>query len=306
MPFFQDRKLFESPPRLLLVHTNSARRQGDIESAWNHSNANPGRNTLPHYQVDRDGRARKMCPSDRHGIANATVSEETKIILGGGSFRFPWKTLKAEWKDEILAHGNVQDWSLAIETADTGTDDDRTISAFTEIQAEMVAQIIAFESIAHGFPIEFPSAWHGAGVASHCEPFGYPYWTSNLQHKGCPGPKKQAQVRDVIMPRAQEIKDVWHREASIVVDTGRLQVVVGDPSEVSIPVSETTLVASVLDQIYFAISNVVLPFTYGESWILEYASGDPVPEIGTGWARRHGVDIDSRTIQEVGIAPGAV
>ncbi len=112
VPFFEDRKRFDAPPRLLLVHTNAASGEGTVESAWNHTNAAPGTNTLPHYQVDRDGRARKMCPSDRRGIANGTVGDQNKM----------WKSLPADQQDDIKAHGNVQHWSLAIETADTGTE----------------------------------------------------------------------------------------------------------------------------------------------------------------------------------------
>lgn len=171
-------------PRSIFAHTNGARGEGSIESAWNWAHARPNRNTCPHYQVDRTGRARKMLPSNRRGIANATVNE---------------------YEGE---HGDVSWWSLAIETADTGTNDDPTISAFTPAQAERVAEIIAHESIVHGFPLEIISEWHGAGVASHTDPFGYPY-TTLYRGKICPGDKKKAQVRSLVLPRAREIAAAW-------------------------------------------------------------------------------------------------
>lgn len=247
VPFFADRKLFTAPPRLLLIHTNSARGEGTVQSAWNHSNARPNKNTLPHYQVDRDGRARKMCPSDRRGIANGTVSDETEIKRGDGTVHRPWPTLTAAQQSDILSHGNVQHWSLAIETADTGTDDDPTISAFTAVQAEVVAQIIAFESIVHGFRIEFPAHWHGTGVACHTEPATFPFWTINAG-KTCPGPKKKRQMREQIMPRAQAIKDAWmigtHVEAGRAALQGRAGT--GTEEELDVNWNPTTVtVASV-------------------------------------------------------------
>ena len=64
------------------------------------------------------------------------VGEQTKIKRNDASFHFPWRTLTHQQQADISAHGNVQHWSLAIETADTGTADDPTISAFTPTQAE--------------------------------------------------------------------------------------------------------------------------------------------------------------------------
>jgi hypothetical protein len=64
-------------PRSILTHTNAASREGSVESAWNWSHAAPNTNTVPTYQVDRrhDGVwARKMLPSNRRAIANATVT----------------------------------------------------------------------------------------------------------------------------------------------------------------------------------------------------------------------------------------
>jgi hypothetical protein len=185
VPFWQERPMLNGgKARLFLVHTNAASREGSIESAWNWATSKPNQNTIPHYQVDRSGRARKMLPTNRQGIANATA-----------------KSAQGE-------HGNVREWSLAMETADTGYLDDPSISAFTDVQAERVAEIIAYEHMVSGFPLEYPKEWYGAGVGCHTEPFGYPYWTL-FNGKTCPGDKKKRQVRELIIPRAREIVAAW-------------------------------------------------------------------------------------------------
>lgn len=182
--FLADRPRMKTPPRLQLVHTNAAQREGSVESAWNWAHARPNANTLPHYQIDRSGRARKMLPSDRVGIANGTVDAFQE------------------------GRGDVREWSLAYETADSGTLADPSISAFTEPQMETLAQVLAYESITHGIPLTAPTAWHGAGTAAHTDPFGYPFWTT-VRGKTCPGSKKKAQLRDVVIPRARVIVAEW-------------------------------------------------------------------------------------------------
>jgi hypothetical protein len=189
---WRDRPLLHGPARLAVVHTNAAQEEGDLDSAssWaerNVSDPDPDNSyTIPHYQVDRNGRARKILPTNRRGIANSTG-------------------------DDLQArdgHEDVSWFSLAIETADTGTNHDATISAFTAVQAETIATIIAYESILHGYPIALPATWYGTGVGSHTDPFPYPAWTTK-RGKTCPGLKKKAQVRNLIIPRARQIKDAW-------------------------------------------------------------------------------------------------
>lgn len=171
-------------PRIQLCHTNAANGEGSVESSKNWLESAPGVHTLPHYQVDRDGRACKFLPTNRKGIANQTVA----------AYRG--------------THGTVQDWSLAYETADTGTLADPLISDYTDPQAETLATILAYESIVHGIPLELPTEWYGAGTASHTDPFGYPYWT-NAVGKTCPGAKKKARLRNQILARAREIRNAW-------------------------------------------------------------------------------------------------
>jgi hypothetical protein len=170
--FWRDRPKIN--PRLQLVHTNAASRQGSIESSYNWANQPGSGHTIPHCQIDRDGRGALMLPSNRKGIANYKAA----------------------------------DFSLGFETADTGTLDDPTISAFTANQAESVAVCLAYYAWGHGIPLGYPTAWDGAGSACHTEPFGYPYWTNSVG-KICPGSKKKDQVRNLILPRAREIVAAW-------------------------------------------------------------------------------------------------
>lgn len=178
-------------PRAQHVHTNGASKEGTIESARNWSESKPNSNTLPHYQFDRtSGRVAKLLPSDRKGIGSSTASDARGL------------------------HGNVADWTLVFETADTGYLDDPTISAFTDEQIQNIAVVMAYESITAGggnsigIPFTYPEEWHASGSCSHTEPFGYPY-TTLYRGKICPGEKKKRQVRDVILPLAAEIADAW-------------------------------------------------------------------------------------------------
>jgi len=177
--FWQERPMIE--PRLQLFHTNGASREGTVDSikAWAERREYNGEaTTLPHLQIDRthDGHTRGalLLPSDRKGIANYQASS----------------------------------FGLGFETADTGYIDDPSISAFDAGQLELCAVAAAYYSILHDIPLAYPSAWDGAGSACHTEPFANPYWTK-YAGKICPGDKKKAQVRDVILPRARAIRDAW-------------------------------------------------------------------------------------------------
>lgn len=199
------RPKLKSRARLILIHTNAAEGVGTLQSAWNWAHAKPNSNTCPTYQVDLDGRARKMLASDEDSIANCTTPENRTV------------------------HGDASEWSLSIETADTGTIADPSISAFTDAQVETIAQIVAYESILWNIPIITPTEWYGSGVAAHTDPFGYPLWTC-VAGKFCPGSKKKAQVRGVIMPRAQEIATAWLEDdmALSADDLNRIREIVAD------------------------------------------------------------------------------
>ena len=151
--FWQERR--HITPRLQLVHTNAASREGSIEASWRWSqrNTEPGAihgnpvgskyYTIPHFQVDRDGSGALLLPLDRQSITNARANS----------------------------------FSIGIETADSGYLADPSISAFTDKQAETVAVALAYAAWGYQIPLEYPTAWDGTGSACHTEPFGYPYWT---------------------------------------------------------------------------------------------------------------------------------
>jgi hypothetical protein len=164
-------------PRLQLAHTNGASGQGSIESskAWaERRTVNGVATTLPHFQVDRDGDAAMLLELDRQGIASAKANP----------------------------------FCIAYETADTGYKTDPAISEFTGAQLQMMANGFAYCSMLYKIGLEYPKTWDGNGSASHTEPFSYPYWTS-YNGKICPGTKKKAQVRDVILPHARAIVAAW-------------------------------------------------------------------------------------------------
>lgn len=173
-PRWTERPLISA--RGLLVHTNGAQGTGTVVSARNWTLANWGVNAMPHYQVDLDGRAMKYLPSNRKGICNYT----------------------ADW------------FLLSVETADGGwgPGDPGTDFEFTPKQMETLAHIVAYEAITHKFPIVIPTTPDGTGVASHTDPFAFPYW-SKYPGKPCPGIAKKKQVREVLLPLAQIIVNTW-------------------------------------------------------------------------------------------------
>jgi hypothetical protein len=196
--FWQDRPVIATP-RSIFVHTMAASVPTSVQSAWNHAHRNPGTNTCPTYAVGLEqGDAAKLLPSDRRSIATTTVQPSSSR----------WDSLEAWQQGEILQYGNVRDFSLSIETADTGSIADPAISAFNDWQVEAVATIIAYESHLNGFPVEFLGRWFGTGVGSHTEPDEYPF-TTLFPGKFCPGSKKKAQVKAEILPEARHILTTW-------------------------------------------------------------------------------------------------
>jgi hypothetical protein len=164
-------------PRLQLIHTNGAANQGSIESskAWAERRTyNGSTTTLPTFQVDMDG--------DAAMFINLNQAQNACYKVNG--------------------------WAISYETADSGYKQDPTISEFTGAQLQALANGCAYCSVLFKIPLYYPKAWDGSGTASHTEPYGYPYWT-NSNGKICPGQKKKAQVRDVIIPHARKIVAAW-------------------------------------------------------------------------------------------------
>jgi N-acetylmuramoyl-L-alanine amidase len=198
VPFWKNRAV--QTPRLQLVHTNGASGVATNQSSYNWATAKPESNTLPHYQVQLDGRAAKYIPTDRRGLDNATVTPGSAA----------WSTLTQAQRDDINRYGQVRNWSIGIETSDLGYGVGKPgdLSGFTDAQIETIAGILAYDSIVWDIPLGYPETWHSPGTACHTEPFEYPFWTL-FRGKSCPGSKKKELMRTRVIPRANEIKAAW-------------------------------------------------------------------------------------------------
>ena len=169
-------------PRLQLAHTNAASTEGSIESSKRHAEAGGG-NTIPQFQVDRDGDAAMLLELNRMGIHSYKANS----------------------------------FCIGYETADRGylADPYPTGSPFTEPQLQMLSNGFAYCSMLYGIKLEYPTTWDGNGSACHTEPFGYDVWTK-YQGKSCPGDIKKQQVVDIILPHARKIVAAWMGEPNPV------------------------------------------------------------------------------------------
>lgn len=186
-------------PRLGIVHTNGASVEASVQSSINYGNAASG-NTKPHYLVG--DKPAKVLATDRRGIANATGAD-----------------IEAQYNEVDCAL-----WSYAIETADMGSkaaiasgvrwaaDCGRFLARPGDQpdDAEIVARILAYESIVWNHPLGVPSTWNHAagGVVAHTIPYPYPHYTIQ-RGKTCPGSSKAAELFDEILPRARQIRAAW-------------------------------------------------------------------------------------------------
>lgn len=193
----KSRRYWQSRPkiktRVAIVHTNAAQGEGTTQSAINWGNIKAS-NTHPTYAVNWP-KCVKLLPSDRRSVANSTE----------------------DWYEKQENQSDASFWTLSIETADTGTKADPAISDFLTVSKygpievrhdEIVARILAYESIVWGFPLEAPKEWDGTGVAAHTFPFPHPAYTIQ-EGKTCPGPKKSKALFDRILPRARQIRAAW-------------------------------------------------------------------------------------------------
>ena len=171
-------------PRVGVVHTNAASVESTVWGQINWGNAGTN-NTKPHYCVNQPT-PMKVLRTDKRAIANSTGRDLEKIH----------GEQDASW------------WTIAIETADSGYRADPHISDFLYDHAEIVARIMAYESIVHGFPVQVPSEWNGEGWVTHTWPFPYPHFTT-AAGKTCPGGKKKRTFREQLIPRAMQLAAAW-------------------------------------------------------------------------------------------------
>jgi hypothetical protein len=128
------------------------------------------------------------------------------------------------WQDDAYsADANLDGWHrvISIETADNAPSRVEDIAEWTPRQCESIARVIAFHCRAHNIPPTLipdtkPGrrgiAYHRQGCL-HSDGLGsHPGWLvaggekwSSAKGKGCPGPRRITQLRDVVIPRVQEI-----------------------------------------------------------------------------------------------------
>ena len=171
-------------PRVGVVHTNAASVEGSLASQIRWGNAGTN-NTKPHYCVNAP-QPTKVLRSDLRAIANSTNS-----------------SIERQYGERDASF-----WSIAIETADSGTKADPGVSDFLYDHAEIVARIIAYESIVWNIPVVVPDVWNSTGWVTHTWPFPYPHFTT-VPGKTCPGAKKKVTFREQIIPRAVQLVAAW-------------------------------------------------------------------------------------------------
>lgn len=173
-------------PRVGVVHTNGGGGEGSYAGAIGWSNGGSSR-THAHYNLNEPTPAKNL-PTNRRSIANSTPrAKELEYGVPDSSY-----------------------WTISIETADRGYNNGGGIDLgdFLHNHDELLARIIAYESIVWGIPIVVPDTWVGTGWLTHTAPFDgvYTLYTG----KSCPGTTKKARVLGGdILPRAQHIFNVW-------------------------------------------------------------------------------------------------
>lgn len=178
-------------PNTLVAHTNGASVEATTESSINHGLRGLN-NTKPHYCLGDV--PTKTLATDKRGIANSTGS-----------------SIEAEYGVRDSSY-----WSIAVETADLGSIEAKRrgiawaadCGPFLHDNADDLAHIIAYESIVWGFPIRVSPSFTAGGVVAHTWPYPYPHFTT-VPGKTCPGSTKIADLRDEIIPRAQQIRAAW-------------------------------------------------------------------------------------------------
>ncbi|WP_148046297.1 hypothetical protein [Halostreptopolyspora alba] len=114
------------------------------------------------------------------------------------------------------------------------------------------------------------------------------------------------QEKESKFERAIEVARNELRQRSIEIDLSGIDPNLAHAS-LALHVTDTTTVSELLNTIYFAISQFVDPFTYGESWILKNANSEfEFTEIGSikSSTKESGIILDTRPLRDTGIEPG--
>jgi hypothetical protein len=125
-------------------------------------------------------------------------------------------------------------------------------------------------------------------------------------------------VAETVVPLLGDDSGADSREAAVEKIVRRFEAVVDESSItvslrplkpqadlLQLPVSSATRIQPLLNEIFFALDPVVDPMSYDRSWVLISEEGEEYSDMGMAWAEQHGLGVDSRTIEEVGILPGS-
>lgn len=145
-------------PRLLIFHSMAGPQMTSLDALWRYVNRDDV-HTEPTFILDMAGRMAQLVPADVRADCNAQ------------------------------ANG----FAGSVETQDEGSPTLPSTS-WTQPQVEQLAGLAAWYYLRFAVPLDFPSAWDGAGVGFHSL---YPQWSIYVG-KTCPGAARIAQMRDVL------------------------------------------------------------------------------------------------------------
>jgi len=112
----------------------------------------------------------------------------------------------ANYKGNSWIEGNERLGFLSVETAGLGDGE------WNDYQLRELEKLIRWASAAHKFPLRVTSGYHSPGIGYHVQ-FGAGEGTnswSNARGKVCPGPKRIAQIKNVLMPRLNSASEPPH------------------------------------------------------------------------------------------------
>jgi len=117
------------------------------------------------------------------------------------------------------------------------------------------------------------------------------------------GERVEVEVAKILTSVADKTLETIREESFLTIDSRPLLENDGEISQ--IPYEQYSGVDSLLDHIYFTLQPRVPAFTYGDTWLLhEVRTGRNFKDMGTRWAKQHGMPSDSRSLRDVGIMPG--